>query len=78
VPHSSRLFRDEWAAKSRCPLRLDFNHSSNSGGVVVEAAPSVVAGRCGKSPLDRLQKLGQPVFVTDGATTRNSGLGEAS
>jgi hypothetical protein len=30
VPHSSQLYRDEWAAKSHSPLLLDFNHSSNS------------------------------------------------
>jgi hypothetical protein len=32
------------SAKSSRPLRLDFNHSANSGGVVVEAAPSVLSG----------------------------------
>ena len=43
VPHSTRLFRDEWAAKSRRPFRLDFSHSSNSGGVVVERAAEKAA-----------------------------------
>lgn len=38
VPHSSRLYRDEWGARSCRPLRLDFNGSSDSGSVVVEAA----------------------------------------
>jgi hypothetical protein len=45
VPHSSRLYRDEWAAESRRPVRLDFDHSSYSGGVVVEAAPSILPGQ---------------------------------
>ena len=54
VPHSSRLYRDEWAAKSRRPLRLDFNHSTNSGSVVVETAPLILFSRCDKSPLDRI------------------------
>ncbi len=50
VPHSSRLYRDEWAASSCCPHRLDFNDSSDPGAVVAEAAPSALLGRCDWSP----------------------------
>ncbi len=50
VPHSSRLYRDEWAAGSCRPLRLDFNNSRESGSVVVEAAPSILLRGCGQSP----------------------------
>ena len=70
VPHSSRLYRDEWAAKSCRPLRLDFNRSSNAGRVVVEAAPWVVAGRCNQSALHRVSMnvtyhFGASIFTTD-------------
>jgi hypothetical protein len=60
VPHSSRLYRDEWAASSCRPLRLDFNDSSDSGGVVIEAAPSVLLGGCGQSSFDWI-----PVDISD-------------
>src|SRR4051812_20619999 len=50
VPHSSQLYRDEWAASSCRPLRLDFNHSWDSGRVVVKAAPSILLGRGDQSP----------------------------
>ena len=45
-PHSSRLYRDEWAAESRRPFRLDFDHSSNSGGHPhrVDAPPAHLQG----------------------------------
>ncbi len=54
MPHSSQLYRDEWAASSCRPLRLDFNDSSDSGSVVVEAAPSVLPGGCDQSPFYRV------------------------
>src|ERR1017187_1848497 len=60
VPHSSQLYRDEWAASSCRPLRLDINDSSDSGSVVVEAAPSVELGRCDQSPF-----YGVSVYVSD-------------
>ena len=50
VPHSSRLYRDEWAANSRVHSDSISNDSSDSGSVVVEAAPSVLFGRCDQSP----------------------------
>ena len=70
VPHSSQFYRDEWVAERRHPLRLDFNHSSNSSCVVVEAAPSVLLGRCDKSPLDGItvdisNHLGPGCLATD-------------
>jgi hypothetical protein len=61
VPHSSRLYRDEWAASSCCPLRLDFNDSSNSTSVVdtkMSGPPSAgqlfEPGKPGALPLDQL------------------------
>jgi len=36
------------------PLRLDFNRSSNSGRIMVEAAPLVVSARCHQSTLHRV------------------------
>ena len=73
VPHSSWLYRDEWAASPCRPLRRDFNYFSNSGSVVVEAAPAVLLGRCGRSPL-----YGVPVDATPGGPcprTRSSRWG---
>jgi hypothetical protein len=55
VPHSSRLYRDEWAAaQSSRPLRLDFHHASNPGGVVVETAPAVFFRGADQSAFDRV------------------------
>jgi hypothetical protein len=80
VPHSSQLYRDEWAAKPRRPLRLDFNRSSNSGGIVVKAAPSVQLRRCDKSPfdwisMDTTDHLGPSCFATD-VRVKITGLSE--
>lgn len=40
-----QFYRDEWAAKSCSPLRLDLDHPADAGCVMVETAPLVLSGR---------------------------------
>ena len=72
MPHSSQLYRDEWASQPRRPRGLDFNRTSHAGGVVVEAAPGIIAWRSNQSTLQRIavdvaDRLGAVMFAANAA-----------
>jgi hypothetical protein len=56
----TRVFPGCCARSCRRPVRFDFDDSSDSGGVVVKAAPSVLLGGCDQPPVYRV-----PMDVSD-------------